>query len=307
MTTTAHWSIGLVGFSYPEWSATLYANMPSRKHSAADRLARYSSFFNAAEINTTFYGIPSADAVRTWADATPSDFRFCVKMPRAVTHGPTPPGLLASAAGPPPGHLLLDETLAIAHRLREAIQPLGDKLGAVLLQFPPKFSVARRDELAQFLEQLKLEVPLAIELRHDDWWNPETDAILREHGVCLVAADESHRRQTEASPNPDESSKGAPRPIMPTTDFLYVRWLGKHDQFTDRSKEHFDPSPRLHWWAKRLQAVLSRHPGIRSIYGFFDNDFAGHAPATALRFMNILGLPTHELPKPGTDQPTLFQ
>lgn len=303
------WSIGLVGFSYPEWSKTLYAGDARPFGSArggGHRLSKYAVHFNAVEINTTFYGIPSVDTVRAWADATPVDFRFCVKMPRDVTHGPTPPGALAAPDGPPPGHLMREETLTVARRFIEAIQPLGVKLGAVLAQFPPKFTADRCDELAAFLDRLGRAVPLAVELRHDSWWTPETGEVLRDRGVCWAATDESRRHEAERAPDVGGADRRAPRPITPTAGFLYIRWLGKHDQFSDRSKEQFDPSPRLRWWAERLRESLDRTPRIRAVYGFFDNDFAGHAPATARRFMDILGLP---VPKPGAqepDEPTLF-
>lgn len=308
------WHIGLVGFSYAEWSATLYAgNVHSRRSSAHrgnHRLAQYAAHFNAVEINTTFYGVPSTDTVQAWADATPAAFRFCLKMPRDVTHGPTPPGALAAANGPPIGHLLHKETLATARRFMAAIQSLGGKRGAVLVQFPPKFAADRSDELAAFLDRLVVggagAVPLAIELRHDSWWTPETKDILHGLGVCWVGTDESLMCDAERAPDMSGLDRCVPRPIVPTADFLYIRWLGKHGQFDDRSKEHFDPLPRLRWWAERLREILDRNPRVRTVYGFFDNDFAGHAPATAQRFMDILGLtpPRRDAQEP--DEPTLF-
>lgn len=302
------WSVGLVGFFYPEWASTLYADDARARRSsgrrADHRLTTYATHFNAVEMNTTFYGIPTSENVRTWSDATPPGFRFCVKMPRNVTHGPTPPGALAAHDGPPPGHLLREETRATARRFLEAILPLGPKLGAVLMQFPPKFNATRRDELAAFLDSIARVTPHAIELRHDSWWTAETKAILQERGVSWAATDESSRREAERVPQ--DADKKSPRPIMPTADFLYVRWLGKHGQFTDRSKEHFDPSLRLNWWAARLHEILTPNPQIRVVYSFFDNDFAGHVPATARRFMNILGLPVRKPPTNKPDDPTLF-
>jgi uncharacterized protein YecE (DUF72 family) len=194
------WFIGLVGFSYPEWSRTLYANDPA-PHAVrgGHRLTAYATHFNAVEINTTFYGIPAIDTVRKWEGATPGGFRFCVKMSRDVTHGPTPAGSLASA-DPPPGHLLRESTFDTARRFLDAVRPLGGKLGAVLLQFPPKFAADRRDELTALLDRFDRATPLAVELRHDSWWNLETAAILHDRGICWAGTDESPRDEAERAP-----------------------------------------------------------------------------------------------------------
>ncbi|MGH2550451.1 MAG: DUF72 domain-containing protein [Thermomicrobiales bacterium] len=304
------WRIGLVGFSYPEWEKTLYARRANTRMAPKSRenhrLATYAMHFNAVEINTTFYGIPSIDTVRSWADVTPADFRFCVKVPREVTHGPTPPGALAAAGGPPPGHLLHDRTITTARRFVETIRPLGGKLGAVLAQFPPKFAADRRDELMAFVDRLGGAAPLAVELRHPAWLTAETGAALRDRGVCWAGTDESPRHEVEKASDAKTGDKHELRPIMPTADFLYIRWLGRHGQFRDRSKEHFDPSSRLRWWAEHLREILDRNPRVRTVYGFFDNDFAGHAPATARRFKEILGLPVSESSMREREGPTLF-
>lgn len=304
------WFIGLVGFSYPEWSRTFYAGHAlSRSSRAAGKnhlLHTYSGRFNAVEINTTFYNIPSAETARTWSGATPADFRFSAKMPRDVTHGPTPPGAPAAPDGSPPGHLLQDDTLAIARRFIESLQPLSDKLGAVLMQFPPRFAADRREELATFLDRLASDRPLVVELRHDSWWTSDTAAMLRDRNVSWAATDESSQRDTERATDSNGAGTRAPRPIMATADILYIRWLGRHGQFTDRSKEHFDPSPRLRWWTDRLHETLDRNPCIRTVYGFFDNDFAGHAPATARRFADMIGFKPPGLAAESPDEPTLF-
>jgi uncharacterized protein YecE (DUF72 family) len=277
------WYIGMIGFSYPEWNGTFYTG-GAKKH----LLTRYAEHFNAVEINTSFYSVPSALTVGKWAEVTPDDFKFCVKMPRDITHGPTPPGTLASPYGPMPGHLLRDETIAIGKKLIDAVKPLGTKLGSVLLQFPRKFDERRRDEVALFLDRLAGDVPLTIEFRHESWWSLPVQAMLRERNVCLASNDEAPEYQAKHSP--DESRGGKiSRPIMPTSNFLYIRWLGRHGQFADRSTEHFDPTDRLTWWADTLRSAAGHDARLKTVYGFFDNDYAGHAPATGKRFLEIIG------------------
>lgn len=308
--TAPFWSIGLIGFSYAEWAGTLYASdhvVPSRRPLRGDQmLKRYAAYFNAVEVNTTFYGVPSAATVRSWNDATPPHFQFCVKMPRDVSHGPTPRGALAAPTGSPVGHLLRDETVDKARRFIDAVAALGPKLASVLLQFPAKFTCDRLDELAGFVDRLGKAAPLAIEFRNDGWWTDEARTMMRDRNVCWVSTDESNRHDITNSPGPASTDAHHPRPIMLTSDFLYVRWLGVHEQFADRLQEHFDPTARLEWWRQRLRATLREHPAIRGVYGLFDNDFAGHAPATAHRFAQMVGLSTPKPRSRGADEPTLF-
>jgi uncharacterized protein YecE (DUF72 family) len=288
--------LGLVGFVYPEWAGLFYPpNLSDR-----DRLAFYATRFNAVEINTTFYGAPAPSLIKRWKEIAPQGFRFCLKAPRDVTHGPTPEGSLANAEGPAPGHFQRPETLAAMARLLESIAPLGDRLGNVLMQFPPAFEASHRAELADFLDRLapllvhlNTAAPharLTVEFRHQSWWTPETAALLTERAIGWAATDESPQRQAAQAPSSTAVPPvPAPRPIQPTADTLYLRWLGKHGQFRERTRERFDPTPRLRWWIDRVEAVLRERPAVRTIYAFFDNDFAGFAPATAARLAALLG------------------
>jgi uncharacterized protein YecE (DUF72 family) len=192
----------------------------------------------------------------------------------------------------------------MARLLFEAIEPLGGKLGAVLLQFPPRFTAERAEELAAFLDRLTPAPRLSVEFRHASWESTETESLLRSRAVCWVASDDAPRHVITGQE--ERANARLSRRIAPTADFLYIRWLGKHGQFPHRRKEHFDPSPRLRWWSQRLREVLDRQPEVKDVYGFFDNDFAGHAPASAKRLMEILGLAPPAPEAPQNDEPTLF-
>src|SRR6185503_10231081 len=79
-------------------------------------------------------------------------------------------------------------------RLRDQVQPLGDKLAAVVWQVPSNFQCNPEngiDRLAEFCETLKLwpGVGHALELRHRSWFNDEVAAVLREHGVAVCMGD----------------------------------------------------------------------------------------------------------------------
>src|SRR3712207_3941762 len=113
------WRLGNVGFGYDDWSGVFYPETLK----SVDYLPYYARRYDAVELDTTFHAAPTPDRVARWAAATPEAFRFCVKTPKDVTHAD---GRLSA-----PGRV--DAML----RFVEAVRGFGDKLGVVLVQFPP--------------------------------------------------------------------------------------------------------------------------------------------------------------------------
>lgn len=244
------WLLGTIGFTYPEWKGGFY---PSGLP-AAQSLSFYSRVFNAVEINTTFYGSPSPAQVRRWAAAVPEHFHFCLKAPRAVTH-----------------ELRLQNAEGEMLRFLDSLSGLGDKLGAVLIQLPPGFRAAERPALEKFLASLPQGPRFAVEFRHASWHVPATADLLRQYGACFAATD----------------YEDLPVEIYPTACFLYLRWIGRHNVISHPGYEVVDRTARLQDWLERIQAVQS---GVQSIFGFFDNDYAGHSPQTCARFKVLAGI-----------------
>ena len=278
-----------MGFSYSDWNGVFYpADLPPHK-----RLSYYSRVFNAVEIDSTFYGAPRTDNVQRWAASVPQDFRFCLKVPRQLTHEA---GLVGVQ-----GELL---------KFIDTVQLLGEKLGALLFQFPPSFGPDRLPALQTCLAGLQSGLRYAVEIRHPAWYTngnhdqsdrpleapqPESQAAeptlaqaLRSLGVCWAATE-----------YPD-----LPRRIYPTADFLYLRWIGQHGTFQRHDHERIDRYPQLQTWQRIIQEARSESEGQQVIFGFFNNDYAGFAAATANRFKEMEGLPVAPLAPPR--QGTLF-
>ncbi|MEM9661921.1 MAG: DUF72 domain-containing protein [Planctomycetota bacterium] len=282
------WRLGTIGFSYADWAGVFYP----RGVSGADRLTHYARFFDAIELDTTFYALPAPETVRRWGEAVPGGFRFTLKAPKSVTHEVREGHLLSGFARDEMGRLI-----------DVAGEGLGPKLHTVLCQFPAAFRVERLDELGEWLGSLPGGVRYAVELRHDSWWVPETAAALRELGVTWVCADEAPMHEVGRAPLAGVFSSRA-RPIVPTSDVLYVRWVGVHAQYDDLSREHVDASARVRWWAERLRAVLAKRPEVREVVGFFGNGFSGFGPAVCHRFRGEVGIggwsePGAEVPESG--------
>lgn len=247
------WRIGTIGFGYSDWQDVFYP--PEVK--AAEYLAFYSKHFDTLELDTTFHAVPTPERIRRWAEAVPEGFRFCVKTPKDVTHGQPP---LISRLRP-----MLD--------FLDVVRGFGEKLGPVLLQFPPSFDTGDGRDLEKFLDALPADLRYAVELRHGSWNVSLTEEILRDHGCCWVAAD----------------SFDEPWPLRATTDFLYVRWIGEHGRFPTLDRERLDTSGRLAWWKGLVDDVARRD--VQTVWGLVNNDYSGFAVATANRMRKLVGLP----------------
>lgn len=240
--------LGTAGWSYADWVGAFYP--PGTPSSAY--LAEYARHFRVVEVDSTFYGIPRPDTVLRWAEATPEGFLFCPKMVRTVTHD-------KSLIDAEPETEAFLETLGL----------LGPRLGPVVLQFDYTFGPDRAEDLSQYLASLPSEVRFAVEIRNRGWLQPETYAMLAEAKVALVLQDLHYM----------------PRVDVVTTDFTYVRWLGRRADVERFDRVIRDRTRELTWWAERAREWLSR--GIR-VYAFANNRYQGHGPATVAAFQERL-------------------
>jgi len=158
--------IGCAGWSLPTGAQHVFG--PGSSH-----LQRYATRLNASEINSSFHRPHGPQTYRRWADSVPGDFRFCVKLPKTITHEHRLVG----------SEQLLDEFMG-------QCAGLGGRLGCLLVQLPP--SLAYEPALAQrFFQQLRARWPGAIsaEPRHASWFAAEADRLLARLQVARVLAD----------------------------------------------------------------------------------------------------------------------
>ena len=249
--------LGTSSFSDPSWVGPFY---PAGTKSG-DFLAVYARRYETVEIDATFYRIPSAAQVRTWASKVPDGFRISAKVPQVITHE----------------KLLVDAQEEIDLFL-DAMSEAGDKLGPLLFQFP----YFRRDAFASAkpflarLEPVLAALPrdrrFAVEIRNKTWVTEPFLALLREHGVAFALIDHPWM------PPIDQVMKG-PDPI--TADFTYVRWLGDRRGIEAKTetweKLILDRESEMERWVPALAAILERNI---EVFGFFNNHYAGHAPGS---------------------------
>ena len=133
-------------------------------------LAYYSERLRGVELNGSFYRTPPETTLLNWAESTPQDFRFCMKANRGLTYS-------ADAF----------DRVGLARILRDRLASLGDRLGPILLQFPPvrQRNVALLDGLLEGLGHRA-----AAEFRHESWFHDDTYAVLKTHEAAMVVTDE---------------------------------------------------------------------------------------------------------------------
>lgn len=246
----ANLTIGTAGWSYDSWVGPFYPGGTLPR----DYLSEYAKYLDAVEINSTFYAIPRASYVQRWAEVTPEGFLFCPKMVQTVTHEKQ----LVDAE---------QETLAFL----DTTSLLGEKLGPVVLQFHYRFGPENLEVLRGYLRDFPDGFRLAVEVRNRKWLNDEFYRMLSEHSVALVLSDLYYM----------------PRLKVVTTDFTYIRWLGRRqdvpdDSFSEMVKER---TRELEWWAERVERWLATGT---TVYAFANNRYQGHAPATVALFLNKL-------------------
>lgn len=157
--------VGTSGWAYKEWKPGFYPEgLPQARF-----LEHYARTLTACEINATFYRLQSDATFAKWAAGTPETFRFAVKAHRRITHA---------------------RTITVEQEFLDAffrsLVPLGARLGAVLLQFPPYL---KRDDdgLSRLIEALPPGRRAAFEFRHASWEDDGVEERIARSGgtVCV--------------------------------------------------------------------------------------------------------------------------
>jgi len=203
-------------------------------------LRHYAERLNGVELNGSFYRTPPDATLRKWADDVPPAFRFCMKANRGLTYSAD-----------------TFDRVGLARIFTERIAVLGERLGPVLLQFPPvrPKNVALLDSLLMALNR-----PAAVEFRHESWFDEDTYQVLRDHGGALVITDEA---KWPRAPLVDLGSVAYFRLRRGYTNATLQPWVDEvrsamatHDQVHVYFK-HDSGSPAL---ARRLLRLAAREP-----------------------------------------------
>lgn len=212
--------VGCPIWSFKGWVGNFYPE----KTKASEYLREYGRRLNANEGNTTFYAVPAKTTIEQWAAATPETFRFCFKVPKAISHS----GALAEHA-------------AAAEEFVRVMGQLGPRLGPMFLQLPPSYPPAMMQDLRTFLDAWPRGARLGVEVRHPGWFdaanNQQLNQLLADRHMARVVIDTRPIRSLDGDRVLEGSvyqtlltaRRRKPNvPVLPerTTDFLFVRYIG---------------------------------------------------------------------------------
>jgi len=229
-------------------------SIPSNVAGAFDRegtaLQRYASRLKGVEINSSFYRTHRPSTWTRWAESTPEDFRFSVKVPRAITHE----------------HQLADCS-GLMRKFTSEVSELGQKLAILLVQLPPKLGF-EQGVVSGFFEDLSAltNARIVCEPRHLSWFEPLADRLLLGLGIARVAADPSLC--------PEASHPSGWHGVS------YWRLHGSPRIY----RSPYD-GERLRAFADMLEA---RHSAGSDTWCIFDNTASGAAASDAIKLKELL-------------------
>ena len=256
--------IGCSGWSYSDsfdkggWVKVFYPDAQTKK------LPYYAQFFNTAEIDATFYEkfymYMTKDTFTAMSRATPDDFQFSIKVPESVTHD----NRLDVNKG----------AMALLNEFLEKISPLkyANKLGAVLIQLPPSFTVKEFQNTEEFLDRLPSGYDYALEFRHPSWNTEGPWELLKHYNIAAVLTD---------SPEPDKL-QFLSEPIV-TANHSFIRWHGR--QVKPRYNYLYSRD-ELRPWVDKVKRISLETPVVR---GYFNNHYGARAVVNAIEFKGMLG------------------
>jgi uncharacterized protein YecE (DUF72 family) len=251
--------VGTSGWVYAHWRGIFYpSDLPQPRW-----YNHYASFFDTVEINYSFYRLPSEKTFDRWQTQAPAGFVYALKANRFLTHVKR----LKDVAAP------LERFLVRARRL-------GDKLGPILWQLPPRWGAdpARLESFATLLvvdrstEQSATgstqgsspTLSHVFEFRDPAWFVQPVQEVLERFGLNFCIFD----------------MPGLPCPPWITGDVVYLRFHGVGQVYAGRyGWEGLQP------WAERIRQWLTEE---RTVYAYFNNDAFGHAVADAQTLRELL-------------------
>jgi uncharacterized protein YecE (DUF72 family) len=252
--------IGTSGWSYGDptskggWVGSFYPNTTVKK------LQFYSQYFNTAEHDASyyekFYKYMTQKTFQSMVEATPDNFQFSIKVPETITREKK----------------LGEGSLDLFNEFLGKIEPLreSNKLGAILFQMSPNFTVNDFRNVERFLDKLPRHYDYAIEFRHASWQTEGALELLKHYNIASVMTDSG-----------DPKLAFLAEPIV-TADHVFVRFHGRKPGFW---YNYLYSKKELETWAKKVKQIM---PKTKVLRAYYNNHPMGQAVVNALQFKEML-------------------
>lgn len=237
-----------------------------------DELAYYSTQFNSIELNATFYKIPDREQVITWKDKTPADFKFYPKISNTISH-----------------FKRLNNIKEPLTQYCDAVSNFEEKLGMVFLQLHDNFKPKDFDRLKTLVVEFPKAIPLAIELRNEEWFTnikiaDEIFDLFHKHKISNIIVDTAGRRDMLH--------------MKLTTPQAFIRFVGANDESDYK---------RLDDWIERI--VNWKIEGLQELNFFVHQNIEKASPLLSAYFIKNLNKTLEmnlHIPLMATENLTLF-
>lgn len=216
-----------------------------------DELVYYASQFNSIELNATFYRLFPKEQFEKWKEKTPIGFKFFPKLGQEISHWKR-----------------LNGVEEVVNNYLDNFVLLEDKLGTIFLQLHSNFGPKNFEKMQDFVESWPKDIPLAVEVRHKDWFADEEISaqfyqLLKENNITNVLVDTAGRRDMLH--------------MRLTNNEAFVRYVGAN---------HPSDYSRLDDWIEKLQEWVNA--GLTKIHFFIHQNVEKESPLLASYFIKKL-------------------
>ncbi len=229
--------IGCAKWGRKDWVGTIYP--PKTKEE--DFLPHYAKNFNSVELNATFYKIPSRKQAEAWSAKVGEGFLFCPKVSQSITH-----------------IRRLKNAAEATDRFLQGVAGFGNKLGPLFLMLHPGMAPKTLENVDEFLTSLPEEFNVFVEVRHPEWFRPESlDAlsqVLHKHRAGFVITDAAGRRDCLH--------------MRMTNNQTFIRFVGNGLHPSDYT--------RIDAWVNRIGKWIDA--GVEKIFFFMHQHEEVHSP-----------------------------
>lgn len=165
-------------WNIPAWVGKIYPVKTPKK----DFLSAYGKQFSTIELNATHYRTPTKETVLSWINVVPDSFQFCPKFPQSISH-----------------YRRFKNCEQVTDEFLSVVSEMGSQLSTSFIQLPPNYKSDKSGELISYLESLPRDFDVAIEFRHDSWFDGNSQAeevwsAMQELNIGSIISDTAGRR-----------------------------------------------------------------------------------------------------------------